>query len=227
MQVLFSPALGETVYVSISDSRPSSDAVVLQFRASLGREDHEKIKRGSAKVQLWSNLPVANGRTDSSWKELDFEIAESDKHTTMSALSSPTHPVYSLSLANFSQSEGARPSASAVDQLRLQVPVDLSHFAGEQRFGFTYRVLYPDGAITWLGSHGHDGYVFLTGHPVAGTELVGGGWREIGEGSGGLMQSLSDSQSEQTIARLSSTGEYQLWAFDKNLCVFFSNLQKT
>lgn len=225
MQVLFSPSLGETVYVSISDSRIPSDAVVLQFRASLGREDHEKIKRGNARVQLWSNLPVANGRADSSWKELDFEIAESDNHTTAATSSHPederSRTVYSLSLSNFSQESG-RPPASAVEQLRLQVPVDLSRFSGEQRFAFTYRVLYSDGGITWLGSHGHDGFVVLTGSPIAGTELVGGGWKGIGNGDGGgLINTLSNAQSDQPIARLSNSGEYHFWAFDKNLCVLF------
>ncbi|KAF6766213.1 hypothetical protein DFP72DRAFT_10531 [Ephemerocybe angulata] len=217
MQLLFSPAIGEAVKIPVSDARVASDNLVLKFEASLGAEDYKRVKEGGVRVQLWSNLPSGNDHTSGRWGELDFQVAEEQLLTIAQPLCdrSAANAAYRVNLVGNDQER--RPAS--VERLVLSVPVGLAAFSGGRRYGFTYRVLYSDGGVVWLGSHGRDGSIVLTGTAIVGAEL-GEGWSPVGPGGHGLVRRLDSSDIEgQAIAKVPSLGDHQVWAFDKSLCL--------
>lgn len=216
MQVLFSPAIGEAISIPVSESRAPLDTLILQFKANLGKEDYTRVAKGHARVQLWSNIPVTAGQPQHHWKASDFQVAD-ERLVSIARFPPPngrgTAGSRWVNLATLD--EDGQPAA--IEQLVLEIPVDLSTFNGERRYGFTYRIVHGDGGITWLGAHGRDGTVVLTGAKVAEVELDDG-WMHAGEdlGGHGLVRELSGDAQGQGIAKFPHFGDYQVWSFDNN-----------
>ncbi|KAH9968767.1 hypothetical protein BC827DRAFT_281553 [Russula dissimulans] len=139
---MFFPPLDSTVAVDIP-SNARAGGVSLLFRARTGSASAlEQLKRDGVKVQAWTNAPVFNGPAEGVWGAYSFEEtpvatpAKLDDSIVPFSLSSPTEDnvvddPYTLFLT-----------------LRLRA---LPHSQSEKEFQVTYRLLYPNGEIKWLG----------------------------------------------------------------------------
>ncbi|KAJ6519481.1 hypothetical protein C8R45DRAFT_886016 [Mycena sanguinolenta] len=135
MHIAFSPPLGETVHVSAGRTRKPT--AQLHFTATLA--DSEQIASGHVKLQVWSDIP-GNGRHAGEWGETEF---------------TPVHSVNeSKNVFSLQSVDGQLESSLTLD---FSVPTS-SH---KQRFAFTYRIVYSNGDIKWLGDYGHNGTLVL------------------------------------------------------------------
>ncbi|KAJ6574766.1 hypothetical protein B0H19DRAFT_1254422 [Mycena capillaripes] len=136
MRIVFRPALGETVHVSAGSTRKHTTQ--LHFTATLTSADYEQVASGHVKLQVWSDI----GRNSGEWGETEFK---------------PLFTPLPLNEHGFSlvvnQPEGTRTRLGA----DLSVPLSGHPFS----FSFTYRILYPDGQIKWLGHYGQNGTLVL------------------------------------------------------------------
>ncbi|KAJ7139785.1 hypothetical protein C8R44DRAFT_975527 [Mycena epipterygia] len=148
MRIAFSPALGETVHVSVGARKPATQ---LHFTASLSSPaDYDQLASGLVKLQVWSDIP-ANGRGTGDWGEAEFK------------------PVPATDEAGFSLLVDER------NEIKTSLTLDFSVSSSGQRFSFTYRMVYPSGEIKWLGHYGHNGTLVLDrtdSDPV----FLGDGW---------------------------------------------------
>ena len=143
---MFFPPLDSTVVVDIPSSARSG-GVSLFFRARTGSASAlGQLKRDGVKVQAWTNAPVDNDHPEGGWGAYNFEEA-------------PVAAPVKLddSVAPFSLPP---PEDNFVDEpytlfltLRLRA---LPHHQTEAEFKVTYRFLYPNGEIKWLGYQGRD-----------------------------------------------------------------------
>ncbi|TEB39362.1 hypothetical protein FA13DRAFT_471105 [Coprinellus micaceus] len=213
--IVFSPAIGEALHIAISEARTPSDTLTLVFKANLGEEDYTRLTKGHIRVQLWSNLPTTPSAPQDLWTAFDFQVVPDQQ-----LVSRPPNGRW----VNLTAIDQGEPS-SAQGQLALEIPVDLSTFSGDRRYGFTYRIVYGDGGIVWLGTHGRDGVAVLTETKVAGVEL-GDGWKQAqgGIGGQGLVHDVRDDSTQgQGIAKFLTIGNYHVWSFDKNLSLHSSS----
>ncbi|KAI0304686.1 hypothetical protein BC826DRAFT_9221 [Russula brevipes] len=144
---MFYPPLDSTVVVDIP-SNARAGGVSLLFRAHTGSASAlEQLKRDSVRVQAWTNAPVDNDRADGQWGAYNFEEAPAappvklDDSVVPFALPPPTED-------------------NIVDEphtlfLTLTLKA-LPRYQTEADFLVTYRLLYPNGEIKWLGYHGRD-----------------------------------------------------------------------
>ena len=144
---MFFPPLDSTVVVDIP-SNARAGGLSLLFRARTGSASAlEQLRRDGVKVQAWTNAPVDNGHTDGKWGAYNFEEApvatpaKLDESIVPFPLPAPT-------------------GDNIVDEphtlfltLRLRA---LPQYQTETDFLVTYRLLYPNGEVKWLGYHGRD-----------------------------------------------------------------------
>jgi hypothetical protein len=144
---MFFPPLDSTVVVDVP-SNARAGGLSLLFRARTGSASAlEQLNRDGVKVQAWTNAPVDNDRAEGGWAAYDFEEAsaappaELDDSIVPSPLPPPTED-------------------NVVDEphtlfltLRLRA---LPRYQMEADFLVTYRLLYPNGEIKWLGYPGRD-----------------------------------------------------------------------
>ncbi|KAI9511801.1 hypothetical protein F5148DRAFT_1168891 [Russula earlei] len=144
---MFFPPLDSTVVVDVP-SNTRAGGVTLLFRARTGSASAlERFKRDGVKVQAWTNAPVVNGSAEGKWAAYDFEEAQAatpvklDDSITHFTLPPPTEDNVVDELHTFFLTLRLRP-----------LPQDQS----EADFQVTYRLLYPNGKIKWLGYPGRD-----------------------------------------------------------------------
>lgn len=134
MRIVFSPALGDTVHVSVGAQRPATQ---LHFTATLSSPaDYDQVASGLIKLQVWSDIP-ANDRGTGDWGEAEFKpVPVADEH-------------------GFSLLTDER------NEIKTSLTLDFSVPSSGERFSFTYRMVYPSGEIKWLGHYGHNGTLVL------------------------------------------------------------------
>ncbi|KAF8506910.1 hypothetical protein F5888DRAFT_49417 [Russula emetica] len=144
---MFFPPLDSTVVVDVPPNARSG-GVSLLFRARTGSASAlEQLKRDGVKVQAWTNAPVDDDRAEGAWGAYNFEEAPAatpvklDDSVVPFALPLPTED-------NF------------VDEphtlfLTLRLRALPRHQTGAD-FSVTYRFLYPNDQVKWLGYQGRD-----------------------------------------------------------------------
>jgi hypothetical protein len=145
--LMFFPPLDSTVVVDVPPNARSG-GVSLLFRARTGSASAlARLKRDGVKVQAWTNAPVDNDRGGGTWGAYNFEEAPAatpvklDDSVVPFALPPPTED-------NFVD----EPHTLFLT-LRLRA---LPQHQTEAEFLVTYRFLYPNGGIKWLGYQGRD-----------------------------------------------------------------------
>lgn len=180
----FTPALGETVHVSVPPVHTTS--LQLQFTANLTSQEYQENLQAGARLQLWSDIPTG-GRGPGEWGETDFEVV-------------PGNTLSGLSLLPWDY-KAETPTCSLI--VSIPFPKE-SH-----RFSFTYRILYPSGEARWLGTFGHNGSLSIdrqTSHL-----LPGEGWH-MHDGSftwstrGKLVEDLE-------VAKIANPAQWAVWGF--------------
>lgn len=139
MHVVFSPALGETVHVSAGTTRKHT--IQLHFTATLTSADYEEAASGRIRLQVWSDI----GRNSGEWGETEFK---------------PLPTPLPLDEHGFSLLPGIHDQSHDIET-RLAVDLSVPLSGHSSSFSFTYRILYPDGEIKWLGHYGHNGILVL------------------------------------------------------------------
>jgi len=131
--ITFNPPNGRTVHVDIpyASVRPT----VLLFTARLSGHDHDQIVKNGGRIQLWTDIP--DEEHTGGWRALDF-MERSPAPGGLVVLQPDESPV-----------EHEKPKCL---YLMVRPPESVQ---------FTYRVLYPSGAIVWLGQYGQNGSIFL------------------------------------------------------------------
>ncbi|KZV77575.1 hypothetical protein PENSPDRAFT_6094 [Peniophora sp. CONT] len=143
----FTPALGAAATIDLP-SGSHSGGVHLCLRARLGTPAvAAQLVREGVHVQAWTNAPV-EGTNDGEWAAYNF--APSVHRATVAkdnefALDAPE-------------------KADEDDEFTLAIRLKLRPLAPgavSAEFAVTYRLIYPDGGLWWLGSQGHDARVLL------------------------------------------------------------------
>ncbi|KAI0322294.1 hypothetical protein OF83DRAFT_1167678 [Amylostereum chailletii] len=151
----FSPALETTHTIDVP---PNSRAggVTLLLRAHLGSADVvAHLKRDGVQLQAWTNAPVDNGRAPGEWGSHTFQ--------ELVAAGPPERP------ATKAQEDESEEGPEFVldepedlttnDEHTLVIALKLRSLPQdrtEEDFYITYRLVYPDGGVQWLGSAGRD-----------------------------------------------------------------------
>lgn len=144
---MFSPPLDSIVLVDVP-SNARAGGLSLLFRARTGSASAlEQLKRDGVKVQAWSNAPVDNDRAEGDWRAYNFEEAPA---VTPVKLDDSIVP---FSLPPPTENNIVDEPYTLFLTLRLKA---LPRYQTETDFLVTYRLLYPNGEIKWLGYQGRD-----------------------------------------------------------------------
>ncbi|KAG6869171.1 hypothetical protein C0993_012270 [Termitomyces sp. T159_Od127] len=142
MHIVFHPALSEN-HISINDG-----TALVNFSATLSVADYRELERDGGRVQLWSDLPserfpAPNGE----WTSCDFRF-----NAAAGGSNPPSPQDFSL---NPEDDEDLSSPENVI--LTLQILLVPPFGNGQERFSYTYRILYPSGEIRWLGEFGQNG----------------------------------------------------------------------
>lgn len=144
----FTPALGAAATIDLP-SASYSGGVHLCLRARLGTPAvAAQLTREGVRVQAWTNAPV-EGTSDGQWAAYNF--APSTRSTAV-----PKENEFALDAPEKADNDDDELTLAIRLKLRPLVPGAVS-----AEFAVTYRLIYPDGGIWWLGSQGHDARVLL------------------------------------------------------------------
>ena len=144
---MFFPPLDSTVVVDVPPNARSG-GVSLLFRARTGSASAlEKLKRDGVKVQAWTNAPVDNDRAEGAWGAYNFEEAPA---ATPAKVDDPVVP---FSLPPPTEDNFVDEPHTLYLTLRLRA---LPQHQAQADFLVTYRFLYPNGGVKWLGYQGRD-----------------------------------------------------------------------
>ncbi|SPO20977.1 uncharacterized protein UTRI_00454 [Ustilago trichophora] len=128
---IFQPSLNSSR--SIPQSQACEDGIT--FAAHYPADDYAaSLASGDARLELWTNLPVSQ-----------CSAASTSRATAWKAIA--LHPVK----ATLSRKSGY----SFVAKVKCSIDAD------DGVFGFTYRIVHPDGQLDWLGSPSNDGQIYL------------------------------------------------------------------
>ncbi|KAJ7169540.1 hypothetical protein C8R46DRAFT_1217228 [Mycena filopes] len=154
MLIDFSPPLGETL--NCRATRNHSSVIRLHFTASLSSaaEYAEQLGSGQVRLQVWSDIP-GNGRQAGEWGETDFAPSSTPLNEEEEEYT------FSLLYPDAESTERARDTTTTTLAAGFSVPVSDSHGQQQQRFSFTYRMLFPSGETKWLGQYGQNGTLVL------------------------------------------------------------------
>ena len=145
--LMFFPPLDSTVVIDVPPNARSG-GVSLLFRARTGSASAlEQLKRDGVKVQAWTNAPVDNGRAEGTWGAYNFEEAPA---ATLVKLDDSVVP---FSLPPPTEDNFVDEPYTLFLTLRLRA---LPQQQTEADFLVTYRFLYPNGGVKWLGYQGRD-----------------------------------------------------------------------
>lgn len=144
--LMFFPPLDSTVVVDVPPNARSG-GVSLLFRARTGSASAlQQLKRDGVKVQAWTNALVDNNRAEGTWGSYNFEEAPA---ATPGKLDDSVVP---FSLPPTEDNFVDEPYTLFLT-LKLRA---LPQQQTEAEFLVTYRFLYPNGGIKWLGYQGRD-----------------------------------------------------------------------
>jgi hypothetical protein len=201
MPITFTPALGETVHVSVPDT--GTTTVQLYFTAVLSPWDLDEFSRNGIKVQVWSDIPAA-GRSAGEWGELDFT-----GNNPITDDGDPKDTKFSLLPVGHNGDEEDQKNT-----LSLEFSVPLT---GPWRFSFTYRLVYPSGEIRWLGQFGENGALVL--ERAASQLVLGEGWSPQATSGAYLWNTRGRTVEDFEVASLVNPSEYVVWALGKDRLV--------
>jgi hypothetical protein len=198
MQISFNPPLEQVVRVSVL---PGVEEVQLSCRATfVSADDLEEFRRSGAKVELWSNFPIA-GRPGGDWNERVFRETEDKERLALELGSSHDAIILGGSDGGSNQNR-----VKEENSLFLEFDVVVSE---QVQFEYTYRMVFPSGEIRWLGDFGRNGYLWLE----KGDDRVslGKGWNMQPDGDF-LWETNPDSSddSEIEVAQLSADFDYDI-----------------
>lgn len=139
MYIIFHPALSENRHIPINNG-----TALLSFSATLSVADYHQLERDGGRVQLWSDIPSEGPPGE--WTSCDFEFNAAASGSNLSSVQD-----FSLSLID---DDDLSSPGTVILTLQLFIPPLGS---GQGRFSYTYRILYPNGEIRWLGEFGQNG----------------------------------------------------------------------
>jgi hypothetical protein len=144
---MFFPSLDSTVVVDVP-SNARSGGVSLLFRARTGSASAlGQLKRDGVKVQAWTNAPVDNDHAEGAWGAYNFEEAPVATPVKLDDSAVP------FSLPPPTEDNFVDEPHTLFLTLRLR---PLTQQQTEADFSVTYRFLYPNGEVKWLGYEGRD-----------------------------------------------------------------------
>jgi hypothetical protein len=144
---MFFPPLDSTVVLDVP-SNARAGGLSLLFRACTGSASAlEQLNRDGVKVQAWTNAPVDNGRAEGKWAAYDFEEASAAPPVGLD------NPIVPSPLPPPTEDNVVDEPHTLFLTLRLRA---LPQYQTEADFLVTYRLLYPNGEIKWLGYSGRD-----------------------------------------------------------------------
>lgn len=179
----FKPALAQTLHLTVPAAQHTA---FLAFTAALGNSDLTELNRAGARLQLWSDISSAE------WTASDFH-----EHTLGGDVD------MSLGLAAIELD--AR--WESVMSLQLSVPLASSRLPS--RFEFTYRILYPNGDIKWLGQLGGNGVLVLDRPDADSTLVLREGW--AASDSGTMWATRGQPATNVEVLRLVNSFDYTVW----------------
>lgn len=145
--LMFFPPLDSTVVVDVPPNARSG-GVSLLFRARTGSASAlEQLKRDGVKVQAWTNAPVDNDHAEGAWGAYNFEEAPAATPVKLD------DTVVPFSLPPPTEDNFVDEPHTLFLTIRLRT---LPRHQTEADFLVTYRFLYPNGEIKWLGFQGRD-----------------------------------------------------------------------
>jgi hypothetical protein len=199
MHISFHPPVDQTVPISVL---PHASTVQLHFTATLNSQKaYDEFKRDGVRIQVWSDIP-AGGREEGEWGELSFEEGISYKEDN--SLSE------TVSLLSEDTDRGSKGHTLCLD---CTVPL-----FGQSRFAYTYRLVYPDGDIRWLGQFGRNGTLILEYADLRIT--LGDGWRLEDEAARDYRWCNDGVPVDVEVARLDRK-DYSVWCVGKERFVLF------
>lgn len=169
--VLFNPPLGSHHTIPIPNDAGAKGHLSLNFTASfqdgpIGPDD---------KLELWTDAPTIAG--DRSWRGIPFILLEQgeEKDVISSDLDSDR-----LDVLHLSPSLSAEPTTDSIPLGTQFISLPLS--VGEMSIEYTFRIIHPDGGISWLGGMGQNGTIGLVPQPQEGSDEVPRctGWSGLG-----------------------------------------------
>jgi hypothetical protein len=144
---MFFPPLDSTVVVDVP-SNAQAGGVSLLFRARTGSASAlGQLRHDGVKVQAWTNAPVDDDRAEGSWGAYNFEEA-----LAVTPVNSDDS-VVPFSLPPPAEDNVLEEPFTLFLTLKLR-PLPRHQTMAE--FQLTYRLLYPDGKVTWLGYYRRD-----------------------------------------------------------------------
>ncbi|KIM48371.1 hypothetical protein M413DRAFT_229773 [Hebeloma cylindrosporum] len=191
MLITFNPPLSDTIHITRPALFPLSQPIVLLFTARLSAHDYRDLVQDKAHVELWSDLPRDN---ENGWGKLEF----------------------SESWNNFALDDSSQSQDIQEKTLNLYVSIPAATSAA-RRFSFTYRVTYPSGHITWLGSFGQNGSLILEqgeDNMICGLVLREG-WREDNTQKSRIFE-IPKTISSVEVAKLENPSKFRIWGLNKD-----------
>ncbi|KAI0257356.1 hypothetical protein BJV78DRAFT_1277896 [Lactifluus subvellereus] len=144
---MFFPPLDSTVLVDVP-SNARAGGVTLLFRARIGSASAlEQLRRDRVKVQAYTNAPVDDDRAEGQWGAYNFEEA-----LPMTPVKSDDG-VVPFTLPPPAENNAVEEPFTLFLTLKLR---DLPRQQTEADFQLTYRLLYPNGQVKWLGYYRRD-----------------------------------------------------------------------
>ncbi|KAF9007672.1 hypothetical protein BDZ89DRAFT_1079364 [Hymenopellis radicata] len=136
MTISFTPALGELVRIAV---KHDASSVRLRFTAVVFVHEYRYYERSGAQLQIWSDIPTAGAASDG-WGARNFEGSEGQSRRSSSSSAS---------------------DEMDFDQVVLSLVVNAPLKTTTRSYSFTYRILYPGGEVSWLGTASTNGeFVF-------------------------------------------------------------------
>jgi hypothetical protein len=215
MTIHFHPPLGEQIRVVCPGSQ--ADGAIIWFTATAVVDGGLRLAEEGIKLQLWSDLP-ARGRPSGEWGELAFESEVAQDITA----------AVGLDLA----SESCSGNGSGTEHtLHLHARVFVAPYAEQKQtrlsFAYTYRLVFPDGSIKWLGEYGQNGQLMLEWKEEMAASLIS--WEE-----GWLVQpdrsyiwdgnTKGRIEDEVILGKLSKKVEWVVWAIARDGSVWLHRL---
>lgn len=128
---IFQPALNSSR--AVPETEACQDG--LTFAAHYPADKYAaSLAHGAARLELWTDLPVSQS-----------DAASTSKATSWKAV--PLVPVNAI--------------AGHQDGYAFAAKIKCGEEAADGVFGFTYRIVHPDGQIDWLGSPSNDGQIYI------------------------------------------------------------------
>lgn len=218
MHLTFTPALNDiarlTTPGSLHGRGQAAPAQTLVFKVAFdSRASVEQAKKDGIRVEMWTDLPV-EGRSGWEWGALPFQELQDP----------PAQAVGRDVLSLLSPEEQADDRADGC-ALYAKLPVNLHEYAPGHQFSFTYRLVYPSGAVRWLGEYGRNGVLVVEWKPfpAASGVRLGEGWAVGGDKA----ERAVSGPGEHEVGKLNRDLRWSTWALGENSGPVFSSSVET